>query len=35
LLLLIPAVAAIVTAHYYNYRFCKKAGHCHASDCAH
>jgi hypothetical protein len=27
--LLIPAVLLIVTAHYFNYRSCKKANHCH------
>ena len=33
--LLVPAVVAIVTAHYLNYRFCKKANHCHTGDCDH
>ena len=33
--LLIPAVIAIVTAHWLNYRFCRKANHCHAADCNH
>lgn len=33
--LLFPAVIAIVSAHYLNYRFCKKANHCHTEDCAH
>lgn len=33
--LLIPAVLLIVTAHYINYRYCKKANHCHAHDCDH
>lgn len=33
--LLIPAVLLIVVAHYLNYRFCRKANHCHASDCNH
>ncbi len=33
--LLAPAVALIVSAHYFNYRYCKKANHCHAEDCAH
>jgi hypothetical protein len=33
--LLIPAVICIVTAHYINFRYCKKANHCHAHDCAH
>lgn len=33
--LLLPAVMLIVTAHFSNYLFCKKAAHCHADDCAH
>jgi 4-amino-4-deoxy-L-arabinose transferase-like glycosyltransferase len=33
--LLFPAVATIITAHYLNYRFCKKANHCHTGDCDH
>lgn len=33
--LLIPAVISIVFAHWLNYRFCKKANHCHANDCDH
>lgn len=33
--LLGPAVFFIVTAHYFNYRNCKKANHCHVEDCAH
>jgi hypothetical protein len=32
---LIPAVILIVSAHYLNYRYCKKANHCHAADCEH
>ena len=32
---LVPAVLLIVSAHYVNYRYCKKANHCHANDCAH
>jgi hypothetical protein len=32
---LIPAVGCIVFAHWLNYRFCKKANHCHANDCDH
>ena len=32
---LIPAVILIVTAHYLNYRNCRKANHCHADDCNH
>jgi hypothetical protein len=35
LLLLIPAVAAIVTAHYLNYRLCRGHNHAHADDCDH
>lgn len=33
--LLIPAVLFIVSAHYINYRLCKKANHCHSADCDH
>ncbi len=33
--LLIPAVLLIVTAHFLNWRFCRKAKHCHATDCSH
>jgi hypothetical protein len=32
---LIPAVLLIVTAHYRNFRLCRKAAHCHTSDCNH
>ena len=32
---LAPAVAAIVGAHWLNYRYCKKANHCHQEDCNH
>lgn len=35
LFFLVPAVIFIVWAHYYNYRLCRKANHCHAHDCAH
>ena len=35
LLFLIPAVTLIVAAHFVNYRACKAANHCHASDCGH
>ena len=35
ILLLIPAVAFILTAHFFNYRFCRKANHCHSTDCNH
>jgi hypothetical protein len=33
--LLIPAVIAIVTAHYLNYRLCRVHYHVHAEDCKH
>jgi MerC mercury resistance protein len=33
--LLAIAVIGIVTAHYLNYRLCRKANHCHVNDCAH
>jgi hypothetical protein len=33
--LLIPAVPLIVSAHYLNWKLCRKAKHCHASDCNH
>ncbi|TAL50407.1 MAG: MerC domain-containing protein [Chitinophagaceae bacterium] len=33
--LLAPAVVFIVTAHFLNWRFCRIAKHCHASDCSH
>jgi len=33
--LLIPAVLLIVSAHFLNYRLCRKANHCHIEDCAH
>ena len=32
---LIPAVIAIVSAHFINYRQCRIADHCHAEDCKH
>ncbi len=35
ILLLIPAVAFILTAHFFNYHFCRKANHCHSTDCNH
>lgn len=35
ILLLVPAVTLIVTAHWVNYRSCQKANHCHATDCNH
>jgi len=34
-LLLIPAVILIITAHYFNWRLCRKAKHCHTTDCNH
>jgi len=33
--LLIPAVLLIVSAHFLNWRFCRKAKHCHSTDCNH
>lgn len=33
--LLVPAVIAIIVAHYLNFYFCKKANHCHVGDCDH
>lgn len=35
LVLLIPAVIAIVSAHFINYRFCRGHNHAHADDCDH
>jgi hypothetical protein len=35
ILFLLPAVLLVVSAHYYNYRLCRKANHCHANDCSH
>jgi len=32
---LLPAVLMIVSAHLLNYRYCREAKHCHASDCNH
>lgn len=32
---LVPAVVAIVYAHYVNFRLCRSAGHCHSDDCNH
>lgn len=32
---LIPAVLLVVTAHFINYRLCRKAAHCHTDDCNH
>lgn len=33
--LLIPAVFAIVSAHYLNYRLCRVHDHAHTEDCSH
>ena len=33
--LLIPAVILIVFAHFSNWRLCRKAKHCHTTDCNH
>lgn len=33
--LLIPAALFIISAHSLNYYFCRRANHCHASDCDH
>lgn len=35
LVLLLPAVAFIISAHILNYRDCRKANHCHTNDCNH
>ena len=35
LLFLVPAVMAIISAHYLNYRFCRVHNHAHAEECAH
>lgn len=32
---LVPAVTAIISAHYLNYQLCKLHNHAHAGDCAH
>jgi len=32
---LAPAVILIVSAHYFNWRSCRSANHCHSSDCNH
>jgi hypothetical protein len=32
---LLPAVILIVSAHYLNWKLCRKAKHCHSSDCNH
>jgi tetrahydromethanopterin S-methyltransferase subunit C len=33
--LLVPAVAFILCAHFFNFRYCRKANHCHFTDCNH
>ena len=33
--LLIPAVVLIIAAHFLNWRLCRIAKHCHATDCEH
>jgi MerC mercury resistance protein len=33
--LLVPAVIAIIGAHYLNYRLCRVSNHSHNGDCAH
>lgn len=33
--LLIPAAAMIIYAHVINYKYCRKANHCHTNDCSH
>jgi hypothetical protein len=33
--LLIPSVLLIITAHYLNYRMCRKHNHAHSNDCNH
>ncbi len=33
--LLLPALVFILSAHILNYRLCRKANHCHSSDCNH
>ena len=33
--IVVVAVSFIVSAHYLNYRLCKKANHCHTTDCNH
>ncbi|MBZ5859033.1 MerC domain-containing protein [Flavihumibacter profundi] len=32
---LVPAVTAIIFAHFRNFQLCQKANHCHAGDCNH
>ncbi|HSC54325.1 MAG TPA: MerC domain-containing protein [Phnomibacter sp.] len=33
--MVVAAVVLIVSAHIINYRLCRKADHCHSSDCNH
>lgn len=33
--ILIPAVSLIISAHYFNYRFCRVHQHAHSDDCDH
>ncbi len=33
--MVIPALVLIVSAHYFNYKLCQKASHCHDTDCNH
>jgi hypothetical protein len=33
--LLVPAVAFILSGHFLNFRYCRKANHCHSNDCNH
>jgi hypothetical protein len=33
--MIITAVVLIVGAHYFNYKLCRKADHCHSGDCNH
>ncbi len=35
LILLIPAATFILSAHFLNYYYCRKANHCHSNDCDH
>lgn len=32
---LVPAVLLIISAHYFNYRFCRQHNHAHSDDCDH
>ena len=33
--MIFPALLFIISAHYFNYKYCQKAKHCHADDCNH